>query len=220
MSPLKPLCLALLALALPRFAPAQTVITAYAVPAGTFADQFIPNPLGLDFDVLSTICVLSLGVFDSGQDGLAFSHVLRIYDRTTELSIATVTVPAGTAATLAGGSRFVDLATPLVLTAGFHGTIVAEINPTDGNGNTNGGPAISMLNTGGGALTFVGGGRVSDTGPGTYPARLDGGPVNRYLAGTFTFVNGLAAVPEPGTNLLLAVGVVVLIFCHRRKRAP
>ena len=48
----RPLALALaLLLARPALAPAQTVITAYEVPTSTFANQFISNPLGLDFDV-------------------------------------------------------------------------------------------------------------------------------------------------------------------------
>ena len=204
----------MLALALPGVLPAQTII-AYDVPAGTFSDQFITNPLGLDFDVVTSITVFSLGIFDSGQDGLTFAHVVDIYDRSTQLAVATVTIPAGTSAQLINGSRFVALATPLVLPAGFQGSIVAELNTTDGNGNTNGGGGISTLNTGGGAIAFVGGGRVSDFGPGVYPLRLDGGPVNRYLAGTFTF----SPVPEPSTYALLACGLGVVWLFRRRSVA-
>lgn len=204
--------LLLLILALPAALRAQVFI-AFGAPTGISSNQFITNPLGLDFDVNATITVFSLGVFDSGQDGLAFSHVLYIYDRITELPVATVTVQAGTGAQLIGGSRFVPLTTPLTLAAGFHGTIVAEINPTDGNWNSGGGSGASTLNTGGGLISFVGGGRVDDFGPGVYPSRLDGGPVNRYLAGTFTF----AAVPEPSTLALLGLGLAALAIRCRRK---
>lgn len=189
------------------------VVVAYAVPAGTTANQFIPNPLGMDFDVVLPVTVFSLGVFDSGQDGLTLSHVVRLYDRTTQQSVAMVTIPAGISAPLVGGSRFIDLSTPLSLPAGFLGSIVAEINSADGNGNTHGGGGVSTLNTGGGAINFVGGGRVSDDGPGVFPARLDGGPANRYLAGTFTF--GITAVPEPSTALLVVMGLVALAAVTR-----
>jgi hypothetical protein len=189
------------------------VFVAYDAPVGATSNQFIPNPLGLDFDVNRSITITALGVFDSGQDGLAFAHVVRVYDRNTQQSIASLTIPAGTAAFLIGGGRFVDLLTPLVLPAGFLGSIVAEINPTDGNWNSHGGAGLSTLNTGG-ALSFVGSGRVSDDGPGVYPTRLDGGPANRYLAGTFAFT----VIPEPATAALLALGAAVLICGGLRRR--
>lgn len=182
------------------------VAIAYSVPVGATSNQFISNPLGMDFNVNRPIYVVSVGVFDSGQDGLAFSHVVRIYDRNTQTSVVMETVPAGTTAALTDGSRFVALATPFLLPAGFQGSIVAEINVTDGNGNTHGGTGVSLLNDGGGALTFVGGGRVSDNGPGVYPLRIDGGPANRYLAGTFAFT----AVPEPSSVALLGFGLAVV----------
>ena len=204
----------ILALTLPLAGqlPAQ-VIVSYGVPPGAVSNQFIPNPLGMDFNVVIPITVVSLGVFDSGQNGLSFAHVVDIYDRNTQSIVASITIPAGTLAQLINGSRFVDLPIPIVLPAGFQGSIVAEINTTDGNGNTNGGLAVSTLNTGGGAIVFVGGGRVSDNGPGVYPLRLDGGPVNRYLAGTFAFT----PVPEPSTYALL-VGGLGLIWLARRRR--
>ncbi len=194
------------------------VTIAYSVPVGATSNQFISNPLGLDFDVNRPVYVVSVGVFDSGQDGLAFSHVVRIYDRNTQASVVMETIPAGTAAALTDGSRFVALAVPFLLPAGFQGSIVAEINVTDGNGNTHGGAGVSLQNDGGGALTFVGGGRVSDNGPGVYPLRLDGGPANRYLAGTFAFT----AVPEPSAVALLGFGLAIAgvgAGCRRRKLA-
>ena len=108
--------------------PAQAQFTAYNVPNGAGSTQFIPNPLGMDFDVNSPILITALGVFDSGQDGLAFATPVYIYDRNTQLSVVSLTIPAGTGTTLIGGSRFVNLVTPFTLNAGFHGSIVEDPN--------------------------------------------------------------------------------------------
>jgi hypothetical protein len=197
----------------PALLPAQVTFIAFDAPTGVAANQFISNPLGLDFNVNTSIKITALGVFDSGQDGLAFSQVVRIYNRATEASVADVTIPAGASATLNGGSRFVTLTTPLVLPAGFLGSVVAEINTTDGNWNSHGGSGVSVLNTGGGAISYVGVGRVSDSGPAVYPSRLDGGPANRYLAGSFIF----SVIPEPAEWMLLASGLAVLLVWARRR---
>jgi hypothetical protein len=199
--------------------PAQAQFTAFAVPAGAVSTQFITNPLGMDFDVNAPIQITSLGVFDSNQDGLAFAIPIRIWDRNTQLPVASLIIPAGTSATLIGGSRFVNLVTPLTLNAGFQGSIVEDPNTTDGIFNTFGGANPTVLNTGGGLISFVGVGRVGDSGPGTYPARLDGGPNDRYDAGTFQFTAaGAAVTPEPGAIALLAgLGIVGSGIVKRRR---
>ncbi len=200
--------------------PAQADIIAYDVPAGTFSSQFIINPLGMDFDVNSTLRVTALGVFDSGQDGLAFATPVYIYDRTTQLSVVSEVIPTGTATTLINGSRFVNLPTPFVLNAGFQGSIVEDPNTTDGNFNTVGGASASTLNTGGGLISFVGLSRVGDNGPGTYPARLDGGPAARYYAATFEYAAGATAstTPEPGAMALMTgLGIVGSGMVARRR---
>ena len=159
--------------------PVQAQTIAYDVPAGTISNQFITNPLGMDFNVNSTINVTALGVFDSGQDGLAFATPVYIYDRNTQHSVVSLIIPAGTATTLIHGSRFVNLPSAFTLNAGFQGSIVEDPNTTDGNFNGGGGVTTATLNTGGGLISFVGVSRVSDNGPGTYPTRLDGGPAAR-----------------------------------------
>ncbi|MCW3100835.1 MAG: autotransporter-associated beta strand repeat protein [Chthonomonadaceae bacterium] len=187
--------------------PAQADIIAYDVPSGTTSNQFITNPLGLDFDVNGTIHITALGVFDSNQNGLSFATPVYIYDRNTQLPVVSVVIPAGTATTLINGSRFVNLITPITLNAGFQGTVVEDPNTTDGNFNSQGGATATTLNTGGGLLSFVGAGRVSDNGPGTYPARGDGGPNDRYYAATFEYAAGAAtpaATPEPGALAWMA----------------
>jgi hypothetical protein len=210
----------LAASAVPYALPAQAQTVAYNVPAGATSNQFITNPLGLDFNVNTPIQVTALGVFDSGQNGLAFATPVYIYDRTTQTSVVALVIPAGTATTLIGGSRFVNLVTPFLLNAGFQGSVVEDPNTTDGNFNTNGGPSNSTLNTGGGAISFVGLGRVSDNGPGTYPNRSDNGPANRYYAATFQFTNAAAVTtPEPGALALVAgLGIAGTGLTLRRRR--
>ena len=171
--------------------------TSYIVPAGQVGNQAYTGSLGMDFDLIYPLVLTSLGIFDSGSDGLSAALSVRLYDRTnTATPVTTLTFTPGDPGTLVGGSRFKDLATPLMLPAGFRGSIVASgFNATDLNGN-----AISPLpwTTWGanGAISFVGGGRYG-TDPNTFPATGDGGPANRYAAGTFNYIAGTYAGLNP-----------------------
>jgi hypothetical protein len=192
-------------------------IIAYDVPAGTVGNQDFGGSLGMDFNVGSTaILVTSLGVFDSGSNGLSAPLSVAIFDRTTQTIVpgTLVNFPTGTPGTLIGGSRFIDVP-DVVLAAGFQGSVVAwGYNGAEPNGNTHGGPAPWTTN-GGGLISFVGSSRFGFT-PGAFPNIPDGGPVNRYAAGTFQF----EAVPEPTTLAvfgLMAVGG--LGYVRRRKPA-
>jgi hypothetical protein len=157
---------------------------AYVVPAGTVGNQDFEGALGMDFDVLKPITVTELGVFDSGSDGLNRPLTARLYDRDTTLQIATLSFGTGSTGTLVGGSRFLPLLVPITLPAGFHGTIEAE---GYGSGEPNGNSLNAWTtDSGGGAIAFVGSGRWAPT-PGVFPFIVDGGPANRYAAGTFVF---------------------------------
>ena len=183
----------------PRFRPHLEVLedralpstVAYQVPAGTVGQQFFSGPLGMDFDVGKNIVVDQLGVFDSGSDGLAVPLTVRLYNRdNTTTPVASLDFPAGKTGTLIDGSRFQVLATPVVLPAEFHGSIVAEgYGPLEPNGNAGFfTPPIPpwTTNDGGGLLQFVGSGRFGST-PGAFPTNVDSGPANRYAAGTFDY---------------------------------
>ena len=182
------LLLAALALvALPGSAGASSSFIAYQVPAGTAASNPFSGALGMDFNVNSPVTITHLGAFDSGSDGLSRPISVRLYDRATQTSVASVSFPVGNSGTLIGGSRFLPLASPITLAAGFQGTIVAAgYGPDEPNGNA----AVCGLscawttNDGGGALSFVGGGRFGFDANG-FPTNVDGGPANRYAAGTF-----------------------------------
>jgi hypothetical protein len=167
----------------------RTVLStvAYQVPAGTVGNQSFSGPLGMDFDVKQNLVVDELGVFDSGSDGLAVPLTARLYNRDTQTVVASLAFAAGQTGTLVDGSRFLPLATPVVLPAGFHGSIVAEgYGDAEPNGNGFGGPVSWTTNDGGGLLQFVGLSRFTST-PGAFPTDVDSGPANRYAAGTFSF---------------------------------
>ena len=197
--------------------------TAYVVPAGTVGNQFLPRnepqSLGLDFNVNSSIFITSLGVFDSGSDGLSSILTAHIYDRDTHLSLVEVTFTPQAPGTLVGGSRFLTLDNPLMLPAGFHGVIAVDYltSSNEGNGNRRTSAGNWTTDDGGGLISFVGSGRIgysSGNGP-VFPGLVDQSPsADVYASGTFTYV----AVPEPSTVALLSLGVGGLLFALRRNR--
>ena len=177
---------------------ASASVTAYNVPAGTGGNQDFGGSLGMDFNVVSApgVTVDRLGVFDSGSNGLANAVNAYIYDRATGLPVpgGTLTFAAGATGTLEGGSRFLSLASPITLPAGFQGSIVAEgYSGAEPNGNLSGVPPWTT-DRGTAKLTFVGSSRWGNAG--AYPSNADGGGVNRYAAGSFSF----DAAPSIGTT--------------------
>ncbi len=146
----------------------------------------------MDFDVISTVTISQLGVFDSGSNGLSSPINVRIYNRNTQAVVASLAFAAGQSGTLINGSRFMALATPLTLSAGFQGVIEADgYNASELNGNT----ISQVTNTGGGAISFVGTSRYGSAGQ--YPGNLDG-QVAQYLAGTFQYVVGTSVSTGTG----------------------
>ncbi len=104
--------------------------------------------IGQSFTVASTnIQVLSLGVYDFGADGLKAAHDVILFSNQTAL--ASVTVPAGTTASLKNGFRYMTLASPLILSAGTYSVVAYQMNGTannsDGYGDT-GSPACNGFN--------------------------------------------------------------------------
>ncbi len=75
-----------------------------------------PATIGWTFTLGSDITVTSLGLYDSGEDGLANAHDIGIWNNSGTLLTST-TIPSGTSATLNAGYRYVSI-TPVVLSAG------------------------------------------------------------------------------------------------------
>ena len=151
------------------------------------AHRSSPGSLGHDFDVHRPITVTALGVFDSGADGLARDLTAQIWTRAGSL-LASLTFTAADPGTLVGSDRFKPFprrwsCRPAITrsspTAMAPASRTATREPADRS------PAHKTLDDGGGLISFVGSSRAGDAG--TFPAWTDGGPVNRYGAGTFQF---------------------------------
>lgn len=182
---------------------------AYVVPEFTLGIQDFGGSLGMDFDVANPVTVTRLGAFDSGSDGLFQPITVGIYDRNTgeavtplvEFAVDDAGTPAREDGELREGSRFLSLASPVTLPAGFQGCIVAYgYGPLEPLGNPNAGEWTTFS---GGSLVFVGKARY-DVNTGVFPATVDGGPANRYAAGTFAFAPS-STVPAFDPNLSISL---------------
>jgi hypothetical protein len=186
-------------------------VAAYDVPDGTVG-KFLPETslfnYGMDFDVNRPIVITSLGLFDSGQSGwdvkgggpFFYDYAVELFDRRTQSSLGSVQFTPDDPGTLIGGSRFKPLAKPLVLPAGFQGTIAANI-ATDGNkpfGSYDKQPVTWTTNNDGGAVSFVGSGRHGVTG--TFPIETDSGPPNAYAAGSFLYSSPVWILTSPSSG--------------------
>ncbi|MEN0110561.1 MAG: hypothetical protein AAF805_07530 [Planctomycetota bacterium] len=226
------LALASVALWIPIAAPAA-LITAYEVPAGLNGNQTNQAGFayGTDFDVNSEILISSLGVFDSGQDGLLSPILVGIYDRATQQLVAALGFDPGADGVLEGGSRFKPLPHVLRLSPGFQGSVIVagygdgvtrELGSNSFGSATGGIDFPWTTNDGGGLISFVGTGRFAASAGVTttilpdvlvYPTTIDSGPANRYAAGTFKY----SAIPEPAA-VAIWIGVLVSGAAARSRR--
>lgn len=174
-------------------------IVAYRVHAGTPGNQPIGESLGMDFVANRNVVVTELGCFDDNSDGLNRSITVQLWRRNDNGTpnnfaddsgagiVASTTLGPGDQGALLEGSRFKALATPVTLTNGAY-TIIAF---GYGTGERAGNLGVSVppdpweTQSGDGALSFVGTARPGAAG--TFPTNPDGGPANRYAAGTFKF---------------------------------
>ncbi|MCI0335495.1 MAG: hypothetical protein L0228_19995 [Planctomycetes bacterium] len=170
-------------------------------------NQSLTNAVGMDFIVNEfPISVSSLGFFDADQNGLSTATIrVDLWSRNDQ---GTPTVPAGdtgiaslanisfTSAdvgTLEGGSRFKAI-TPIELSPGAYTIVAQGFTAEDPVHNTARVtfPVIPppTINDSGGLIQFVGLARFSAANPppGTFPGTVDGGPANRYHAGTFKYL--------------------------------
>ncbi|SVD78366.1 uncharacterized protein METZ01_LOCUS431220, partial [marine metagenome] len=99
--------------------------------------------------------------------------------------------------TLSGGSRFKKLTTPLELAPGAYSVVAHGYGAAERNHNAGQGGTRWSTDAGGGVLVFTGVARHGAAG--TFPTNLDGGPADRYAAGTFRYRS--KETPFPGTDI-------------------
>ncbi|MDE0569503.1 MAG: hypothetical protein OSB44_02405 [Verrucomicrobiales bacterium] len=166
---------------------AQVII--YDAVEGTVGNQEFGGSLGMDFEVNSDIVVTDLGAFDSGSDGLFLPIMVEIWIRDGDSGIEVIASEAfdfDDGATLEGGHRFKALNNPVALEPGSYTIVAYGYGAGEPNVNASGQPAADFgmsTNDAGGAITFVGGSRWGDAG--SFPPNNDGGPEQRYGAGSF-----------------------------------
>jgi hypothetical protein len=172
--------------------------------------------LGLDFNVNQTITVIALGAYDQGSVGNLSGSTgqgvsVAIFDRTT----GTLVSPTANFSPINAGFQINgDAFQPEAFTLAPGQYSVVSLNDNNYNEGfaSNTFNPTSVMNTGGGAISFVGSGRYDFGVNLEYPTIVDAGPTNRYDAGTFIF-----ETPEPSTFVLLLSSAVIGVVCFRRR---
>ena len=147
---------------------------AYSTPANTPGNQAYGGALGMDFTVTQPVQVTALGCFDDESNGISDGTTITVQlwarnnngtpsnlqDDIGTAVLATTNFTSSSPGTLINGDRFKALAVPVVLTNGDYTIVAYGYNGTERNGNTavtgNVDFPAPTLDTGGGALQFVG----------------------------------------------------------------
>ena len=171
-----------------------------------------PGGLGADFIVNRPIRILELGAFDDGSDGFKSEITVELWSRDDaetpddfgddagiDILASTVFTPDAQGELL-GGFQFRDLASPLILEPGAYTIVGWGYNGQERNGNDGNAGNFPTELTESDAIEFIGTSRFGNTG-GDFPTSVDGGPVVRYGAGSFTFDEG-SSVPFQVTEVV------------------
>ena len=228
-----------------NFRVAVVVAAAFFLSAGLASAEFVaytgqPNPpsipplqawggsLGMDFTVNSAIDVDSMGVYNAAGNGVITGTLqVAIFVQNPDSSWSEVT---GTYASFDSASPGApDLVndgqydlykaiTPVLLGPGNYSVVAVGFSSQDPNGNSGYPGGVGATEDASGLLTYTGSGRfdAGQTDSLIFPTTVDGGPANRYDAGTFEFS---AATPEPASFILIGTGLAAIAFGEKRRRA-
>jgi hypothetical protein len=171
-------------------------------PALFSTSTFTPALIGYQFTALVDMKIVTMGVFDSGGDGLAQTADLGIYDLTGAL-LRRVAVPSSSP--LRGDFRYAGLADPLVVAAGTSLRLAHHVNSVD--------PWVFRADTSLFSPLIQYNGSVSNS-IATQLAYPNSNFSSRreYLGTDFEF----EVVPEPSTCILFSLSTF-LLFQRRRQ---
>jgi hypothetical protein len=168
-----------------------------------------------------------LGYYDANGDGLAHSHVVTLWDNSTQTIIASATVPAGTAAPLINGYRWVALPSTVTLNYGSYyaiaaqtdgvdlwGDLISNNSPDNGNnGQITWNPQYVQLGAG---WEFTRAGRYDSAA--NYPSEPPNQAGSDAIYPVANLGYNLSAVPEPGALSFLGLSGALLISTRKRSR--
>jgi len=198
-------------------------------PPGGF--QRWKGNLGLDFVVDTPITVTYLGAFDNHKlanlDGSLGNGVdVAIFNSAGAQIGPSVQFNSSNTGTQVNGDAFL----PVSISLGVGDYSIVALNDLNYNTgyNSNAVNPYSTENSGG-AISFVGSGRYDiNSSSLDLPGNTDGGPTNRYDAGTFAFTTGIVSsglpVPLPasagiGFSMLAGFGALAALRKRMKRRA-
>lgn len=165
---------------------------------------------GWQFNVTTALTVDKLGFYDEGQDGLADSHEIGIWNSAGDLLVS-AGISAGTSAPLDGIFRIVDVA-DVFLSVGTGYVIGAT---RFGNDQMVRDPSSLTVQPG---IQFVGGRYLINGGLLLEkPVQTAGAAANGYYGPTFVAGQARGDVSLPATIALLGMGITGLGILRRRK---
>jgi len=167
-----------------------------------------------------------LGYYDQNGDGLASSHVVTLWDNSTQGILASATVPAGTAAPLINGYRWVQLSSTVGLNYGSYYVIAAQTDGVDlwgdmivNNAPDNGNNGQISWNSDyvqlGSGWEFTRAGRYDFSG--NYPTEPPNQVGSDAIYPVANLGYNLTPVPEPASMAFLGLSAAVFVISKRRR---
>jgi len=167
-----------------------------------------------------------LGYYDANGDGLANSHIVTLWDNSTQTILASATVPAGTAAPLVNGYRWAPLSSTLTLNYGTYyvigaqtdgvdlwGDLIANNSPDNGNnGQISWNSEYVQLGAG---WEFTRAGRYDFAG--NYPSEPPNQAGSDAIYPVANLGYNVSAVPEPGTLTFFGLSATAVLIIRRKR---